>query len=223
VLPEGTLSAKGAAVASHESITDWIGKVKLGDPLAAEGLWQRYYPKLVRLCRKKLLEHPRRAADEEDVALSAFDSFCQGAQRGMFPRLTDRDDLWRLLIVIAVRKSLDQIRLEGRKKRGGGRVYGESDRAGHGPRDEIWDIGQIIGDEPSAEFAAIVAEQYRALLGSIDDPAARLVALMKFEGYSEEEIAAALDCSVRTVRRKLWLVRSKCYQEGATDDGVHPQ
>ena len=46
----------------------------------------------------------RRAADEEDVALSAFDSFCRGAEQGRFPQLDGRDDLWHLLVVITVRK-----------------------------------------------------------------------------------------------------------------------
>src|SRR5262249_36398416 len=64
---------------------------------------------------------PRRAADEEDVALSALASFCRGAEQGRFPRLEDRDDLWALLVVIAARKAVDLRQREGRQKRGGGR------------------------------------------------------------------------------------------------------
>ena len=68
---------------------------------------------------------PRVAADEEDVALSAFDSFCRGAQRGRFPQLDDRDNLWRLLVVITSRKAVDLAQHEGppevrrRRARGG--------------------------------------------------------------------------------------------------------
>ena len=42
---------------------------------------------------------PRLAADadEEDAALSAFHCLCEGAVRGRFLRLDDRDDLWRVL------------------------------------------------------------------------------------------------------------------------------
>src|ERR1043165_1882401 len=82
------------------SITRWIGQLKAGDPVAAQLLWERYFRRLVGLARKKLDGAPRRMADEEDVALSAFDSFCRGAEHGRFPRLEDRDDLWRLLVVI---------------------------------------------------------------------------------------------------------------------------
>ena len=35
------------------------------------------------------------AFDEEDVAISAFQSFCERAARGQFPKLNDRNDLWR--------------------------------------------------------------------------------------------------------------------------------
>ena len=51
----------------------------------------------------------RRVADEDDVALSAFKSLCVGAARGRYPILTDRDDLWRLLIVIAARKASSSV------------------------------------------------------------------------------------------------------------------
>jgi len=61
-------------------------------------LWERYFRRLVGLARKKLRAAPRRAADEEDVALSAFDSFCRGAKLDRFPQLHDRLDVWQLLV-----------------------------------------------------------------------------------------------------------------------------
>jgi hypothetical protein len=58
-------------------------------------------------------------ADQEDVALSAFDSFCRNAEEGRFPHLDDRDNLWRLLVVITARKASKLVRAEGRLERGG--------------------------------------------------------------------------------------------------------
>jgi hypothetical protein len=80
---------------SEGSITHWIGALKQGDPAAAQRLWNVYFYRLVVLARARLRDVPRRAADEEDVALSAFDSFCRGAERGRFAQLDDRDDLWQ--------------------------------------------------------------------------------------------------------------------------------
>ena len=98
-----------------------------------EKLWRRYFEALVRLARDRLRGAPRAMADEEDAALDAFDSFVRGAARGRYPRLDDRDDLWRLLVVITERKAIDQAQHERRQKRGGGkgrRQSGGSRRSG---------------------------------------------------------------------------------------------
>src|SRR5262245_36787462 len=55
------------------SITQWLGLLQAGEPAAAEKLWQCYFDRLVRLASRKLRASRRRAADEEDVVLSAFD------------------------------------------------------------------------------------------------------------------------------------------------------
>jgi len=72
---------------SNGSVSHWIGQLKAGNHAAAQELWEDYFQRLVRLARRKLRGRSRRAADEEDVALSAFDSFCRGAALGRFPRL----------------------------------------------------------------------------------------------------------------------------------------
>ena len=113
-------------MASQGSVTAWINLLKGGDAAAIQRLWEAYFPRLVGMARKRLREAPRRAADEEDVALSAFDSFCDGVARGRFPQLTDRDDLWHVLVTITARKALQLLRHEQRQKRGGGTVRGES-------------------------------------------------------------------------------------------------
>lgn len=80
-------------MSSDGSVTRWIDALQAGDRAAAQRLWERYFPRLVGLARARLQGAPRRAADEEDVALSAFDSFCRCAERGRFPDLVDRESL----------------------------------------------------------------------------------------------------------------------------------
>src|SRR4051794_17802216 len=110
--------------AGEGSVTRWISDLKGGNQDAASRIWHRYFLSLVRMAEKRLNQVPRRGASEdgEDAALSVFHSLCAGAAGGRFDRLTDRDDLWRLLVVITARKALDQIQRERRRKRGGGRV-----------------------------------------------------------------------------------------------------
>ncbi|MGA2060568.1 MAG: ECF-type sigma factor [Thermoguttaceae bacterium] len=195
----------------EESVSQWIVGAKQGDSQAIEKLWQRYFEQLVRLARTKLSGTPRRAADEEDVALSAFASFCKAAEGGRFPQLTDRNDLWQLLICITAQKAVDQMRYEHRAKRGGGRVRGESafisDASASNPG-----LAQVVGETPTPDFAAMVAEECQKLLEQLDDDL-RPVALAKMENYTNEEIAGRLNCSLSTIERSLRLIR-KIWQTG---------
>ena len=189
--------------AGQGSITVLFHALKGGDADAAQRLWDEYFRRLVGLARKKLQDSPRRAADEEDVALSAFDSFCRGAERGRFSWLEDRDDLWQLLVVITVRKAADQANHERRLKRGGPGQGGVAQApSGEGP-----DLEQVLGREPTPELAALVAEQCQRLLGLLGEEDLRSIALLKMEGYTNEEIAQRLGCARRTVQRRLNLIQ----------------
>src|SRR5262245_20229120 len=77
---------------------------------AARLLWQRYFEQLVQRARARLQATHRGAGDEEDVALSAFKSVCMGIAGGRFPDLCDRNDLWRVLVVVTARKAINHVR-----------------------------------------------------------------------------------------------------------------
>src|SRR5947209_14103327 len=87
------------------SITRWIDDLRAGNPAAASPLWDRYFEKMVDLAGATLGASPRAAVDDEDVALSAFESLSRGLVEGRFSELRDRTDLWRLLVVITARKA----------------------------------------------------------------------------------------------------------------------
>ena len=182
------------------SVTHWLALLREGDPAAAQQLWQHYFRRLVALARQRLRAAPHRAADEEDVALSAFDSFCRNAKQGRFPQLADRDSLWRLLVTITARKAAHLVRDEGRQKRGGAiRVDGgEAELA----------LEEALSREPSPEFAAGVADECRRLLDCLGDRELQAVALLRLEGYSVEEVAEKLGPAPRSIKRKLQLIRS---------------
>jgi DNA-directed RNA polymerase specialized sigma24 family protein len=186
-------------VSSPESITHWLGQLQAGDHAAAQKLWERYFHRLVGMARVRLQGTPRRAADEEDVALSAFNSFCRGAEQGRFPQLADREDLWRLLVILTERKAIGLARHEHRQKRGGAATT-------HGA-DVPADVDEIAGREPTPEFAAEVAEEYRRVLEALDSDELRSIAVWKMEGDTTEEIATRLGRAPRTVERKLHLIR----------------
>jgi DNA-directed RNA polymerase specialized sigma24 family protein len=195
------------------SVTRWIDDLKGGDQQAFQPLWDRYYATLVERARAKLssLRGPTAVNDEEDVALSAFHSLYQGVREGRFPRLEDRDDLWKLLIHLSACKAVDHHRALSREKRGGGKVVNEADMmaAGDGPDDAVSPLDRIIGTEPSPEFAAIVAEEYVRRLDELGDDGLRRIAELKLACYGNDEIRQQLGCSLRTVTLKLELIRKK--------------
>jgi RNA polymerase sigma factor (sigma-70 family) len=188
------------------SISQWILGAKQGHSQAIDALWKRYFDRLVLLARQRLASQSRRAADEEDVALSAFASFCRAAQAGRFPDLSERDGLWRVLITITAQKAVDRARHDGRIKRGGGRIRRESVFVHPDLSSQGRGLEEVIGDDPSPEFAAIMAEQCDRLLGRLNDEL-RQVAVAKMEEYTNQEIADRLDCSLSTVERSLRLIR----------------
>jgi len=187
------------------SITCWIDQLRAGDQAAAQPLWERYFQRLVGLARVKL--RAGGDSDEEDAALSAFQSFFQGAAQGRFPRLDDRHDLWRLLVTITARKAADQIERARSLKRGGGRLLDEAALDGPDPERRIGGLDQLPGPDPTPEFAAMVAEQYQHLLELLGDETLRSIAVWKLEGYTVKEIAQRLDRSERMVAYKLGLIR----------------
>jgi DNA-directed RNA polymerase specialized sigma24 family protein len=195
------------------SVTQWIRRLQAGEQAAFQKLWERYFRRLVGLARKRLRGAPGQAADEEDVALSAFDSFFRRAREGRFPKLLDRNDLWQLLVLIAGRKALYLARHERRQRRGGGKVQHASalpdgDGAEQGPL-----FADLIGRELEPAVAAQVVEEYERLLDGLDDDVLRSVAVWKLEGYTNEEIAAKLGRAPATVERKLRMIRDAWERE----------
>src|SRR5262245_1790933 len=113
-------------MSADESVTHWLRQLEARDQDAARLLWQRYYRELVELARARLGQTPRRTADEEDIALSVLHCLYEGAAKGQFAAVVNRQELWQLLATITVRKVIDHQRLLKKKKRGGGRVRGDS-------------------------------------------------------------------------------------------------
>ncbi len=195
------------------SVTHWIHEIKGGNPEVAQDLWQRYFDQMVRLARTQMQAGRRRVADEEDVAVSVFESFCRAAKKGRFPDLADRDTLWRLLVKMTSRKVIDRRRHDGRLRRGGGQVAGESAMPGAIDEDNPQVLAAVIGREPTPEFIAIMTEQFDRLIDCLEDPQLQELAIGKMEGYSNDEMAEKLGCSLRTVERRLRLIRETIKQE----------
>jgi DNA-directed RNA polymerase specialized sigma24 family protein len=160
---------------------------------AQQAIWERFFNRLVVIARRELGRGPRRALDEEDVVLSAMDSFYEGAANRRFPDLRDRDGLWPLLVMITARKAYNQLRDERAQKRGGGRVRGDSVWAGWGVEEEDACLADFaFDDEPTPDLAAELSEQCQRLFDLLPDDSLRRIAALKLQGCTTHEIATPI-------------------------------
>jgi DNA-directed RNA polymerase specialized sigma24 family protein len=195
----------------------WISQLKEGDPVAAQQLWDIYFGRMVNAARLKLHGVPGRMADEEDVALSAFKSFCRGARDGRFLQVLEHEDPWPLLLALTTHKAVDLVRHERRIKRGGARrVSLEPDAPNMSPGEE-GPLAQVVGREPDPRSTFETAEECQELLDRLSDTLLRAIALWRIEGFTTEEIAVKLGCASRTVERKMQLIRRLWRAEPADD------
>jgi DNA-directed RNA polymerase specialized sigma24 family protein len=197
---------------STHSVTELLQQLQAGDSIAASRIWQRYITRLVIRARQRLKGTPRRAFDEDDVAITAFDAFLRGVADGRFKQLDNREDLWQVLVMLVGRQAIAFMRQELAEKRGTGKTRGESafddmDRAGSTPPG----LDQFVDPDPAAvdQFTQSVRE----LLEVLSDDLLRQIAIAKLEGYSNQEIAQRLGISLRGVERKLQLIRQKWESE----------
>ncbi|MFP6753890.1 MAG: sigma-70 family RNA polymerase sigma factor [Pirellulaceae bacterium] len=199
------------------TVVRWMEQVQAGDDEAAEQIWNDYYRRLMGLARLKLGGSPRRVGDEEDVVVNAFDSFFRAARDDRFDRLQDRSDLWRVLAMLVARKSARQIEHQMRQKRGGGQVRGESIFFAADDTGPVGMENMAAEENMAGDYVAEMQESLEQLLGLLPDDQYRVIANMRMEGHSNQEIAESLGCTERTVERRLQRIR-EIWEQAAESD-----
>ncbi|MEN9554832.1 MAG: hypothetical protein RLZZ232_1118 [Planctomycetota bacterium] len=197
---------------SSHSVTGLLQAVREDDSLASLALWQRYVERLVRLAQKRLSGANRKIVDGDDIASEVFTEFLKGVQDCRFQRLNDRQDFWQILAMLTERRVIAHWRREQAQKRGGGELLGES--ALHGAHDnDAHVMHNIVGGEPTPEFAAEFTETLQRLMLSLQDEVLRRLASDQLAGYTQDEMAQRQGIAIPTVQRKLRLIRDTWQQE----------
>jgi len=202
-----------------ESPTYWLPALQKGNEQAAERLWKDYFLKTVRLAKRKMTGLRLRAADEEDVALSAMNSFYHMAQQRDEP-IPDSEELWKLLSTIVRRKVNKERQRQFAEKRQEYRLVGESAVSpvqDDDKQEEANGLAQHPSREPSPELAAELAETWERILAL---PDTEELVLLKRDGYSNSEIAQKMGCSTRTVQRTIEKIKNEWenWQKKATEE-----
>jgi RNA polymerase sigma-70 factor (ECF subfamily) len=172
-----------------------LRRLRAGQSDAATQLYLRYAERLRALTRAKCSPELARRLDFEDIVQSVFGSFFRGVGEGCYYEVAPGEELWGLLLVIA----LNKIRAKGAFHRAAKRdvritVGGNRLESCRDPEDE--DAFRIL--------KLTVAEVLDSL-----PPVPRQMAILRIDGYEVAEIARKTRRSKRTVERNLQEFRKR--------------
>jgi len=174
----------------------WLAALAAGDPIVAAEFWQSYAGPLRRVADRQLSQRLKRRVDPEDVVQSACRTFFRRAREGEFS-IHDHSDLWRLLLTITLNKARMQARYHGRARRGLDREQALVEEPASG--------GAALEDALSQiDFADFLDSILKHLSTEQQDIFQR-----SLDNQTQDEIAAAIGCSQRTVRRMQVKIREQ--------------
>ncbi|MEZ6061911.1 MAG: ECF-type sigma factor [Planctomycetaceae bacterium] len=190
---------------AHTGITELLFRVQRSrDEDAVNRLWNVYFRQLARVAKKLLRNSPNAVHDGEDAALSAFHSFIQRAEDGRLTPVANRDELWRLLVTITLRKVQRRYEHAAAKKR---RMPDDLSK-------------RIRGSE--AHIVEQLRIEMRDLLASLPDDTLHTIAVMQLEGHSISEIAESLGVARTTIDRKLRRIRALWSRQTGDSEDTTP-
>ncbi len=167
---------------------EWLASLAAGDSAVEQEFWQTYAGPLHRVAERQLSQQLKRRVDPEDVVQSACRTFFRRVQQGEFT-FVQQSDLWRLLLTITLNKARMQARFHGRARRSVDRdIAMDTDLAG---KDVSFE--QELNQIDFADFLDSILQRL--------DPEQQEILQRSLDNQTQDEIAEALGCSQRTVRR----------------------
>ncbi|MDB4370779.1 ECF-type sigma factor [Mariniblastus sp.] len=189
-----------------DPVTIWIEQVRQSDDEAIKRVWQHFADGLQEYARGKIHPKTRRVYDEQDAVQSMFLSLCQGLKADRYPDLQNRDNLWRLMLVMTGRKISKRHRFDRQLKRDNRRLLTDSYFV-QNSQDRNSPNQYPPAAEPTPELLAEFADTSSALIEALGTDNLKDVALLRIEGLDDCEIASRLQCSRSTVQRRLVMIR----------------
>lgn len=186
-----------------------VARWRAGDQQAAAELFRRYVDRLVALARSRLSRKAAQHVDPEDVVQSVYRSFFAEAREGRYD-LKRGGDLWRLLVTITLHKLQKQVGRFNTQKR-------DIDQERDLGDDNAVLENHLAAPEPSPLEALALADQMEQVMRRLE-PVERRMFELRLQGHTIDEIAAAIGCGERTVRRALTEIKQRLqdwYAEGA--------
>lgn len=195
-----------------ESIASYFRKLKKNEPDALDSLCRLFYERLAAIARKRFGNFPLRVIDEYAIANEVLQSFHRRALQGEFSAPREHTEVLITLSQLTRDRVVDAIRRQTAQKRGGGQTRGNSifeptdDR-----RNGSFDQFQAKQETPSTREMA--EERLQALLAKLSGADLRTILFLRYEGFTNEEIADQMETSVATVERKRRRIREQLSED----------
>ncbi len=189
-------------VSTSHSVTAWIESLKQGDPTAAEAIWTRFIARVKAMAHDKIQNVPARFGDHDDLAQNVFAAVFDGIQNDRFRQIDSREDLWQILAMVTARRSADLWRKAVSSSESGESAIVRPDS---GANASFADIMGQVSDELLVDSIGLAGSE---LMQSLE-PKLQSVAMLRFKGHSNREIAEQIGRSVKTVERYMKMIREK--------------
>jgi RNA polymerase sigma-70 factor (ECF subfamily) len=178
---------------AHGTATDrsLVRRLQQGQADASTELYLRYAERLLALTAAQSAPDLARRVDPEDIVQSVFRTFFRRASLGHYT-VPDGEEIWKLLLVIA----LNKVRATGAFHRAAKRDVRRTSGGESFDRAVESQPGQ---DESALNFLRMVIEE---LLQVLPEAHRRMIEL-RIEGHELNDIAAAVHRSKRSVERVL--------------------
>lgn len=196
------MAAKDRSTTGYTGVGDpsdgsLIRRFRLGDEDAATALYLRYAKRLQQLANQQTATDLAARTDADDIVQSVFRTFFRRASQGQYDA-PEGDDLWRLLLVIA----LNKVRKAGLRHRAKKRDVAATQRLRNADSTLESDNG------PNAEALTQLRMTIEELTESLPE-AQRQIVEMRIEGFEVAEIARCSQRSKRSVERILQTFRKE--------------
>lgn len=189
---------------TNGSVTNWLRAMEEGDEDAAQQLWERYSGDMLGVARRRMRRLKQRdIVDEEDIVVSAFAAVCLAARKGQLASVLNRTDLWGLMVVSTLQKIGQRVQYSEAQKRQPDKLIRQADGLDEfGSRME-----RLVSDADGPASEAMHADRMEQLLARLSNPDLRAVAVLRLAGHTNDQIAAELGFTRRTIQRMLNLIR----------------
>lgn len=175
---------------------DWFARLANGDPEIVQQFWDQYGDPMRRVAERQIAQRLRTRVDADDIVQSACRTFFRRIGEGQFD-IADTESLWRLLLTITLNKARMQARYHTRDRRSIGREQAIPEHGAFAPSEQESFLDKVDFED-----------MLQFVMEHLDDEQQQILT-MTLEGKSQIEIADALNCSERTVRRMRGRIREQ--------------